>query len=205
MWSQARNGICRPLLSNLRSALAALSLAVAALLPTFAQAGVLQCVPYARQISGIDISGNARTWWSQAAGTYARGHEPKVGAVLAFKASGAMPYGHVATVAKVIDERHVLLNHANWSRPGMIERQAMAVDVSDGGDWSEVRVWYAPTASLGTRVNPAFGFIYDAPAGTAPETLGDETQLASADEGAVPAVASGRASGASLRLAAADR
>jgi hypothetical protein len=28
-----------------------------------------------------------------------------------------MRAGHVAMVSKVIDERHVLLNHANWSRP----------------------------------------------------------------------------------------
>src|SRR5688572_24210456 len=49
-----------------------------------ATAGVLQCVPYARAQSGIDIRGNALTWWDQAAGRYRRGAEPQVGAVLAF-------------------------------------------------------------------------------------------------------------------------
>ena len=71
-----------------------------------------------------------------------------------------MPYGHVAVIKKVVDSRHIILNHANWSRPGMIETQALAEDVSAAGDWSDVRVWYGPTQSLGTRVNPAFGFIY---------------------------------------------
>ena len=79
---------------------------------------------------------------------------------MAFRGTHAMPMGHVAVVSKVIDDRHVLINHANWSRPGMVERGVMAVDVSDGGDWSKVRVWYAHTNSLGQRPSPAFGFIY---------------------------------------------
>ena len=33
----------------------------------------LQCVPYARQVSGIRIFGDAHTWWGQAEGRYARG------------------------------------------------------------------------------------------------------------------------------------
>ena len=140
---------------------AAAILATAVGLPIAAEArGALQCVRYARSISGIDIRGNARTWWQQAAGVYGRGQEPRVGAVLAFRASGAMPQGHVAVVGRVLDHRRILLNHANWSRPGMIERAALAEDVSPAGDWSEVRVWHAPTASLGLRVSPAYGFIY---------------------------------------------
>ncbi|WP_295528893.1 CHAP domain-containing protein [Novosphingobium sp. Chol11] len=122
----------------------------------------LQCVAYARQISAIQISGNARDWWGHAEGTYSRGHRPEAGAVLAFRGTRAMPYGHVAVVSKVIDARHLLINHANWSRPGMVERGVMAVDVSDAGDWSEVRVWYARSGSLGLRSSPAFGFIYPA-------------------------------------------
>ena len=47
-----------------------------------------------------------------------------------------MRVGHVAVVDKIVDERHVVLNHANWSRPGMIETSAMAEDVSENGDWS---------------------------------------------------------------------
>lgn len=128
-------------------------------LPSAAQAR-LQCVTYARQVSEVQISGNARDWWSNAEGRYDRGHAPKAGAVLAFAGTRAMPYGHVAVVSKVVDDRHILINHANWSRPGMVERGVMAVDVSAAGDWSEVRVWYAPTGSLGLRPSVAKGFIY---------------------------------------------
>jgi surface antigen len=128
-------------------------------LPQAAEAR-LQCVAFARSHSAVQLSGNARDWWGNAEGSYGRGQTPRPGAVLAFRASKAMPMGHVAVVAKVVDERHVLLNHANWSRPGMVEKQALAVDVSDKGDWSEVRVWYAPTHALGLRPSPAFGFIY---------------------------------------------
>ena len=138
--------------------------ALAALLAFFAMPQVaearLQCVAFARSHSDVQISGNARDWWGNAAGTYGRGQTPRVGSVLAFRASRAMPMGHVAVVSKVVDARHVLINHANWSRPGMVEKGVMAVDVSASGDWSEVRVWYAPTGSLGLRPSPAFGFIY---------------------------------------------
>lgn len=120
-------------------------------------------MPYAREVSGIDIHGNANKWWGKAAGLYRRGRVPKVGAVLAFRSTNAMPLGHVAVVSKIIDNRHILLNHANWSGPGRIEHHALAVDVSTNGDWSEVRVWYAPIDALGARDNPTYGFIYDSP------------------------------------------
>lgn len=123
-------------------------------------ASPLQCVPYAREHSDVDIHGNAATWWTQASGVYERGHAPRVGSVLVFKSTRAMPYGHVAVIGKVVDDRHVILNHANWSRPGMIETDALAEDVSANGDWSDVRVWYGPSHSLGLRANPAYGFIY---------------------------------------------
>jgi surface antigen len=80
--------------------------------------------------------------------------------VLAFRGTHAMPMGHVAVVRKVIDSRHVLIDHANWSRPGMVERGVTAVDVSVAGDWSDMRVWHAPSHALGLRASPAFGFIY---------------------------------------------
>ena len=133
--------------------------AVAAALPAAAQAQ-LQCAPYAREVSGIDLYGRAGSWWSQAEGHYRRGQNPELGAVLTFRPTSSMPAGHVAVVSKIIDARHVQLNHANWSRPGMVERQALAEDVSDAGDWSKVRVWYAPIGDLGLRANPVQGFIY---------------------------------------------
>ncbi|MDP3548920.1 MAG: CHAP domain-containing protein [Novosphingobium sp.] len=124
----------------------------------------LQCVPYARQISGIQIYGDALTWWDQAEGRYAKGRKPKPGAVMSFAPSGRMELGHVAAVSRVIDSRTVLLRHANWSpidgRRGQIEDNVRAVDVSEQNDWSQVRVWFAPIGNLGTTAWPVNGFIY---------------------------------------------
>lgn len=124
----------------------------------------LECVPFARQISGIQIYGDAHTWWGQADGRYRRGQMPRLGAVLAFKPHGAMQLGHVATVSAIIDSRTLLVSHANWSlidgRRGQIERNVRVIDVSPAGDWSAVRVWYAPLADLGSTAWPVYGFIY---------------------------------------------
>lgn len=124
----------------------------------------LQCVPYARTVSGIQIYGDAHTWWDQADGRYARGAKPKVGAVMAFRPNGNSRLGHVAAVSKVIDSRTVLIRHANWSpingRRGQIEDNVRAVDVSPENDWSAVRVWYGPSQALGTTQWPLAGFIY---------------------------------------------
>ncbi len=133
----------------------------------------LQCVPYAREVSGIQIYGDAWTWWDKAEGRYQRGRKPKVGAVMAFEPHGNMRLGHVAAVSKVIDSRTVLLRHSNWSpidgRRGQIEDDVRAVDVSDNNDWSAVRVWYDPIQSLGTTAWPVEGFIYNQrPAKTSP-------------------------------------
>lgn len=132
-----------------------------------------ECVPIARALSGIEIRGNADTWWRQAEGKYDRGDQPKRGAVLTFKPYGPMTMGHVAAVSRVVDNRTILVTHSNWSRingkRGQIERDVRVIDVSKDGDWSAVRVWYAPNQDLGTTVYPVHGFIY--PAGKAPMTL----------------------------------
>jgi surface antigen len=141
--------------------------ALALLIP--AQAMALQCVPYARQASGVQIFGNANTWWGQAAGKYDRGTQPKIGAVMTFKATKGNPLGHVAMVSKIVSDREVLVDHANWSliggRRGHIERGARVIDVSAAGDWSAVRVWYATIGDMGRTAYPLHGFIYkDKPA-----------------------------------------
>ena len=125
----------------------------------------LQCVPYARAASGITIFGDAHTWWGQAAGKYARGHEPRVGAVMAFTRHGNSRLGHVAAVSRIVDSRTLLISHANWSpingRRGQIERNVRAIDVSPKNDWSQVRVWFAPIKALGGSTWPITGFIYN--------------------------------------------
>ena len=128
-----------------------------------------ECVPFARAVSGIRIFGDAWTWWDQAEGHYRRGNQPRIGAVMAFIPYGKMELGHVAAVSEIIDARTILVTHANWSlingRRGQVERDVKVIDVSDAGDWSAVRVWYAPNEGLGGTAWPVHGFIY--PAGTA--------------------------------------
>lgn len=148
-----------------------------------AQARYLQCVPFAREVSGIEIRGNANTWWGQAQGRYDRGATPQVGAVMAFKATRSMPVGHVAMVSRIVNAREVLLTHANWSRRGGIERDVRAIDVSAAGDWSEVRVWFAGIGDLGTSSYPVSGFIY---ADKAPEVAEPLAPLTIATSAIVP-------------------
>lgn len=123
-----------------------------------------ECVPFAREISGVQIYGDALTWWSQAEGRFKRGNRPKVGAVLSFIPQGAMRFGHVATVSEIVDARTLRVTHANWSpingRRGQIERDVEVIDVSEDGDWTKVRVWFAPSAALGTTQWATHGFIY---------------------------------------------
>jgi surface antigen len=150
----------RTLLSSLAAA------AIVALTPT---AGAMaetywQCVPFARLISGIQIFGDARTWWQQAVGRYETGFTPRAGAVLCFKPTGRMRLGHVAVVSQVLTDRVVQITHANWSpiegSRGKIEKDVTLVDVSPLGDWSQVKVWYDPSRDLGGSTYPTYGFIY---------------------------------------------
>ncbi|RDV02733.1 CHAP domain-containing protein [Sphingorhabdus pulchriflava] len=124
----------------------------------------LQCVPFARALTGVTIFGDAHTWWNQAEGRYQRGDQPKVGAVMAFRPHGNMRLGHVAAVRKVIDKRTLLISHANWSTidgmRGHIEEDVRVIDVSEDNDWSRVRVWYTPNSALGGNEWPLHGFIY---------------------------------------------
>lgn len=164
------------MIGGFRALFAAVMLALGAFSAVPATAGVLQCAPFAREVSGIEIFGNANTWWNQAAGRYDRGHEPRVGAVLSFASSRSMPVGHVAMVSKVVNDREVLLTHANWSYRGGVERNVRAIDVSANNDWTDVRVWYGPIGDVGLRSNPANGFIYaDKP------SLDQPVQIALAD------------------------
>ena len=141
---------------------AALMAMVACTSPAYAQAArFLQCVTFARAASGIDLRGNAYSWWGQAEGRYGRGQTPREGAVMAMPSFAGMRNGHVAMVSKVINDREILLTHANWSRPGMVERNVRAIDVSEKGDWSRVRIWHAGSADLGITSYPVSGFIYN--------------------------------------------
>ncbi len=125
----------------------------------------ISCVPFARMESGIAVGGNAWQWWDNAAGTYARGATPEPGSVLAFRANGRMRLGHVAVVARVINPRQVLIDHANWPNGGGrggVSEAIPVVDVSEANDWSAVRVALGASGDFGS-VYPTYGFIYDRP------------------------------------------
>ena len=123
--------------------------------------GGLQCVPYARENTGIELTGNAANWWENAAGIYERGARPEVGSVLNFRATGRMRMGHVAVVSNVVNSRSVQIDHANWSGRGVVTRNVTVVDVSPSNDWSAVRVALG-NGDFGS-VYPTYGFIYDRP------------------------------------------
>jgi surface antigen len=121
----------------------------------------LQCVPYAREVSHIDLSGDAFLWWAEAAGRYARGATPVQGAVLNFRSIRRMPLGHVAVVTGVIDSRTILVTQANWIR-GTITNDVTVADVSANNDWSEVQVELGDGEKMGAAY-PTYGFIYNQP------------------------------------------
>ena len=149
----------RALLGSLAAA------AFVAFAPTGASADTYwQCVPFARLISGIQIFGDAWTWWQQAAGKYETGFTLKAGAVLCFKPTASMRLGHVAVVSQVLTDRVIQITHANWSpiegSRGKVEKDVTIIDVSPAGDWSMVKVWYGPNRDLGGSTYPTYGFIY---------------------------------------------
>ncbi|OYV34122.1 MAG: hypothetical protein B7Z80_22115 [Rhodospirillales bacterium 20-64-7] len=123
---------------------------------------MLQCVPYAREVSHIELTGNAFLWWAEASGRYARGNTPAEGAVLNFRPTRHMPLGHVAVVTAIIDSRTILATQANWI-PGTITNDVTMQDVSPNNDWSMVQVELGDTASMGASY-PTYGFIYNQPA-----------------------------------------
>lgn len=129
-----------------------------------------QCVPFARAVSGIRIFGDAWTWWEQAKGRYERGSAPRVGSVLVFARTGQLKLGHVSVVSRIVEDRVVMITHANWSRfsgeRGRAEQDVTLFDVSRKGDWSAVQVWYRDNEGLGGSTYPTYGFIYPGSTGS---------------------------------------
>lgn len=116
----------------------------------------LQCVPYARQRSGVLIFGDAHTWPEQARGRYQISMRPRVGSVLML---GGTAGGHVAVVTAVLSESEILVDHANWANDGSIHLNAPVIDASGRGDWSSARVWHMNSGQMGARAYPVRGFI----------------------------------------------
>jgi len=120
----------------------------------------LQCVPFARRASGIEIYGDANTWWVQAAGRYPRSSSPAPGSVLAIRGYNNPGRGHVAVVTEVISDREIRVDHANWLNDGEISVGVPVMDVSPNNDWSEIRVWHIPGGHWGGRIYQGQGFIH---------------------------------------------
>lgn len=118
-----------------------------------------ECVPYARIISGIQIWGDAVTWWSQAASLYVRSTRPAPGSVLVLRGWNDTTRGHVAAVKEVVSSRILRVDHANWLKSGEISLNVPVIDVSENNDWTKVRVWHVPGGYWGGRTYEVEGFI----------------------------------------------
>jgi surface antigen len=139
--------------------------------------GGISCVPFARAVSGIDVTGDAATWWDNAAGRYGRGAHPEPGGVLSFRAIDQMPLGHVAVVARILDSRRITVDHANWDNAGGVARGVAVMDVSPNNDWTQVRVALGDGGDFGA-VYPTDGFIYKHPDGGAMVATADTVAAA---------------------------
>ncbi len=118
----------------------------------------LTCAPFARELSGIALYGEAASWWDNAAGRYQRSSRPGVGSVLVFRRSARLPSGHVSVVSRVINPRQIEVIQANWV-PEQLDQDQLVVDVSERNDWSEVRVWYPPVNQIGSHAYATYGFV----------------------------------------------
>ena len=126
----------------------------------------LQCVPYARNESGIMIFGDAYTWWDKAEGRFARSTSPSVGSVMVLHNYAGPNRGHVAVVKKIVGSREIRIDHANWLDDGAIYTDDPVRDVSPDNDWTQVRVFNIRNQAWGGHIYEVQGFIGPGPAGT---------------------------------------
>ena len=127
----------------------------------------LQCVPFARRESGVEIYGDAYTWWRQAQARYETQSAPAERAVMVMRGYANPNRGHVAVVRRIVNSRIVIVDHANWLNRGEITRNVAVRDVSPNNDWSQVQVWYIPGGHWGARTYDVQGFILSQARGAA--------------------------------------
>ena len=126
----------------------------------------MSCVPFAREHSGVNIHGDAYTWWDQADGRYSRSSSPSQGAVMVLAGYAGSKRAHVAVVRRIVSAREIRVDHANWQPDAIITGMAV-IDVSPANDWTQLRFWNKDARVWG-RIYPAAGFIYNVPDGVAP-------------------------------------
>ena len=133
----------------------------------YGQATPMTCVPYARAVTHLAISGDAWSWWDEAKGRYMETNVPAPGAVLVFRRTDRLPSGHLEVISAVLGSRRVLVTQANWL-PYRITSDQPVLDVSLENDWTAVRVWWPPVRGWGSTVYPTDGFILPSPVGAVP-------------------------------------
>jgi len=121
----------------------------------------IDCAPFARELSGIALYGEAASWWDQAQGRYRRAAQPILGAALVFRREDRLPSGHVSVVSRLLGPRQIQVTQANWVH-GELDEDQLVVDVSERNDWSQVRVWWPPVGMLGSHAYATYGFILPA-------------------------------------------
>lgn len=136
----------------------------------------INCAPFARELSGIALYGDAASWWDQSRGRYRRANRPMLGAALVFRREPRLPAGHVSVVTRLIGPRQVAVTQANWVT-GELDQDQLVVDVSPANDWTEVRVWWPPSGLLGSHEYSAYGFILP-PAPASHDELEQATPIA---------------------------
>lgn len=120
----------------------------------------LQCVPFARRASGVNIYGDAHTWWGQAEDRYRTDDEPRPGAVMVMKGrNDSDARGHVAVVRKMLTDRQITVDHANWANKGEVQKDTPVLDVSSDNDWTQVRVWNVERGHFGGHIYTVQGFV----------------------------------------------
>ena len=117
-------------------------------------------VPFARAHSGVNIYGDAYTWWAQAqiAG-YSERSNPSTGAVMVLSGYSTSEHAHAAVVRRIVSSREIRIDHANWLNNGAIFMDDPVADVSAANDWSRVLVWNVETHAWSTHTYVVQGFI----------------------------------------------
>ncbi len=125
----------------------------------------VSCVPFARDKSGVNIRGDAYTWWDRADGHYRKSTTPAPGAVMVLAGYSGPKRAHVAVVRRIVSSREIRVDHANWLNNGAIYLDDPVADISQHNDWSLVLVWNVQTHAWGVHQYSVQGFIGPGPAG----------------------------------------
>lgn len=84
----------------------------------------IQCVQYVRNVTGVNIKGNANTWYAQAKNKgYSTGSTPKVGAILV--ENHLSKHGHVSKVVAV-EGNKITVTEANYIKGKITTRTLVA-------------------------------------------------------------------------------